>query len=136
MIEHYVKRGFSCALITSDSQLEVQYDNGVRLKNYLVQTRNDYVDLQLQWSSLPDEAYSLSIQVFDAAGEKVLGQDSVIGHVTLDRQQLDLSTLPPGDYTVKLIMYNFESGAIVSGMVSADGARFDRYLEVATIHPP
>jgi len=136
VIEHYVKRGFSCALIASDSQLEVRYDNGARLENYQVQTRNDYVDLQFRWSNLPDEPYSLSIQVFDAAGEKLLGQDSVIGHVTLDRQRLDLSSLPPGDYNVKLIMYDFESGAIVSGEEITSGARFDRYLEVATIHPP
>ena len=73
----------------------------------------------------------MSIQIFDATGEKIIGQDSVIGHVSLDRQQLDLSSLPPGDYSAKLIMYDFNSGAIVPGTVTGDNARFDRELVIA-----
>ena len=134
VIEHFVNREYSCELVISGNPFEVRYENGARLDNLQVQVDADIVDLQLRWSNLPDEAYSASLQVFDASGEKFLGQDSVIGYETLGRYQVDLSSLPPGDYVVKLIMYDFNSGAIVPGTVSADGARFERYLKVADIH--
>ena len=134
VIELYIRRGFSCELVTAGDPLQVRYDNGIRLENLLVQTDQDVMDFQFMWSGLPDEAHSISLQVFDAAGEKVLGQDSVIGHLTLDRQRVDISSLPPGDYRVKLILYNFDTGAIVSGTASRDGARVERALEVAAIH--
>ena len=134
IVEHYVRREFSCELVTSASGFTAQYENGARLENLLFAIDQDQLDLQFQWSSLPDEVYSVSVQVFDASGETVLGQDSVIGHVTLARHRVDVSALPPGDYGVKLIMYNFESGAVVSGTESRNGARFDRALEVGTIH--
>ncbi len=134
MIELYVGRGFSCELVTAGDPLQVRYENGIRLENLLVQTDQDVMDFQFMWSGLPDEAHSISLQVFDAAGEKIHGQDSVIGHLTLDRQRVDISSLPPGDYRVKLILYNFDTGAIVSGTASRDGARVERALEVAAIH--
>ena len=134
VIELFVRRDFSCALVTAGDPLQVRYDNGIQLENLAVQSDQDAVDLQFMWSNLPDEAHSISLQVFDEAGEKVLGQDSVIGHLTLDRQRLDVSSLPPGEYTVKLILYNFDTGAVVSGTASRDGARVDRALEVAAIH--
>ena len=133
VIELYVRRGFSCELVTAGDPLQVRYDNGIRLENLEIQTDQDVMDFQFMWSNLPDEAHSISLQVFDAAGERILGQDSVIGHITLDRQRVDISSLPPGDYRVKLILYNFDTGAIVSGTASRDGARVDRALEVAAI---
>ena len=135
VIEHYVSRDFSCELMTSSSTpFQVRYDNGIRLENLEIQTDQDGMDFQFMWSGLPDEAHSVSIQVFDETGEKMLGQDSVIGHITLDRQRIDISSLPPGDYSVKLIMYNFESGAIVGGTANEDGARFERELPIATLN--
>ena len=134
VIELYVNRDFSCELITSDNPYQVRYDNGIRLENLEIQTNQDVMEFHFMWSNLPDEAHSISLQVFDEAGAKALGQDSVIGHLTLDRQRIDISSLPLGEFTVKLILYNFETGAIVSGTASRDGARFDRALEVATAH--
>ena len=133
VIELYVSRGFSCELVTAGDPLQVRYDNGIRLENLEIQTDQDGMDFQFMWSGLPDEAHSVSIQVFDETGEKMLGQDSVIGHITLDRQRIDISSLPPGDYRVKLILYNFDTRINVGGTVIEDGARFERALEVAAI---
>ena len=134
VVEHYVNREFSCELLTSPSAFEVQYDNGARLENLLFAIDQDQLDLQLQWSNLPDEPFSLSVQVFDAAGEKILGQDSVIGHVTLERRRLDISDLEPGNYEIMLIAYNFATGKSVAGAVTATGARFDRELVIANFN--
>ena len=134
VFEHYVIRDFSCELVASDRPFKVDYDNGIRLENLKVNADQDSLDLQFMWSNLPDEAHSVSIQVFDAAGEKALGQDTVIDHQTLDRQRSDVSSLPAGDYSVKLILYNFETGATVGGTVNEEAKRFERELPIATLN--
>ena len=134
VIELYVNRAFSCELVIAGDPFQARYDNGFRLENLEIQTDQDVMDFYFMWSGVPDEAHSVSIQIFDPAGERILGQDFVIGHVTLYRQRIDISSLPPGDYSVKLIMYDFNSGAIVSGTESRDGARFDRELVIGNLN--
>ena len=133
VIERYVKREFSCALLTSSKPLQVDYDNGARLENALHEITRDFLDVQLMWSNLPSEPHSMSLQIFDAADNKVLGQDSTIGYASLRRHRIDISPLPAGNYVVKLIVYNFNTGHSVSGKVSETSVRFDRELEIATI---
>ena len=133
VIELYFNPQFSCALVTSDSSLRVEYDNGARLENLLYEVDQDLLDLQILWRNLPDKTHSLSVQLFDGAGNKVIGQDSVIGSRSITRHIVDLSVLPSGDYIAKLIFYRYSTGESVPGTVSGSGARFDRELEIATI---
>lgn len=134
MIDHYVSRDYSCALVTSGNPLRVQYDNGARLENVIVQADQDVLDLQFMWSSLPEETHSISIQLFDATGAKLFGQDAVIAHATLDRHYINISDLEPGQYEVRLIVYSFVTGKTVGGTVTASGARFDRELAIADLN--
>ena len=109
--EVFVSRAFSCALVISEDRLQVQYDNGLRIANITLEASQDTVDIQLMW--LPPalkEPHSISIQVFDSSGAKVLGQDTTIGYRTLTRQLIDVSSLPPGNYVVKLIVYDYNTG--------------------------
>lgn len=133
VIELYFDQRFSCALVNSDSSLRVEYDNGALLENLRYEFERDALDLQIHWRNLPDKTHSLSIQFFDAAGDKAHGQDFVIGSRSITRHSVDTSSLPPGDYMVKLIFYRYSTGKSVSGTVSGSGARFDRELEFATI---
>ena len=73
----------------------------------------------------------MSVQVFSAAGDKALAQDFVIGHRALAAHQIDISSLTPGDYRLKLIVYNYDSKASVAGTVSSNGGRFERELDLA-----
>ena len=115
------------------SRFQVDYDNRARLVNALVETTRDFLEIQFIWSNLPSEPHSVSLQVFDADGAKVHNQDSTIGHISLARHRVDISSLPPGNYAVKLIMYNFETRVSVPGTVIESGSRFERELEIATI---
>ncbi|MCY3917218.1 MAG: hypothetical protein OXG49_14520 [Chloroflexi bacterium] len=133
VIEHYLLREFSCELVAGSEPLQVDYDNGARLVNALLEVTPDFLDVQLMWSNLPSEPHSISLQVFDDAGVKVLGQDSTIGYGSLGRHRVDISSLPAGNYVVKLIVYNFNTRISVPGVVSDSGARFERELEIATI---
>ena len=133
VIELYLVRDFSCTLVDSGQALHVDYDNGARLVNAVAEVTQDFLDIQLIWSSLPSEPHSVSLQIFDAAGAKVLGQDSIIGDASLERYLVDVSDLEPGEYAVKLIVYNYETRRSVSGMVSKTGERFERELTITTI---
>ena len=132
VIEQYLSREFSCALVQSGQPLQVDYDNGARLGNTSVEVTRDFLEIQFIWSNLPSEPHSVSLQIFDADGAKVLGQDSTIGHVSLARHRVDISSLPPGKYAVKLIVYNFNTRVSVPGTVIDTGAKFQRELEIAT----
>ena len=131
--EVFVSREFSCALVVSVDRFQVQYENGARLENLMHTTNQDVVDFQFFWSALPPEPHSISIQVFDSSGAKVLGQDTTIAYATLTRQQIDVSSLPPADYVVKLIAYDYNTGQSTSGATLKDGANFERELEIASI---
>lgn len=133
IMERYVLREFACALFDASAPIEVEYDNGARLENLIYEFDGEHLDAQFWWSVLPSEPHAVSLQVFDASGEKAVGQDATIGIESLARQRLDVSALAPGEYRVKLIVYNFETGRSVPGSVSRDGSRFDRELDIATI---
>ena len=133
VIEHYLSRDFSCALVNSSQPLQVDYDNGARLVNATLEITQNQLTLQAMWSGLPREPHSVSLQVFDDEGAKVLGQDSTIGHVSLARHHADISKLPPGNYVVKLIVYDFNTRVSVSGVATGTSTRFERELEIATI---
>ena len=133
VIELYFNPRFSCALVNPSAPPHVIYDNGALLSNLLYELNQDALDLQILWRYLPDQSHSISVQIFDAAGDKAHGQDFVIGSRAITRHHVDLSSLPPGDYVFKLIFYRYSNGKSVPGTVSSSGARFNRALDFATI---
>ena len=133
VIELYLRQRYSCSLIDSSNPLRVEFDEGPVLENMLYNFDEAYFDLQFLWSNLPSEPHSVSLQVFDAEGAKVLGQDSTIGHASLSHVRVDISSLPPGDYVVKLIVYDFHSRVSAPGTVSDTGERFERELLITTL---
>ena len=130
---YYLPAGFDCALLTAAERRDVQFDNGVRLANLLHDTEGEYLNVETWWTRLPDKAHGVSIQVFDAAGAKAAGGDFVIHNESLARHRLSLTSLAPGEYRVKLILYNYHSGHSVSGTVAGSLARFARELEIGTV---
>lgn len=132
VIEIYLSRDFSCALVNSSQPLQVDYDNGARLVNASLDVAQDQLALQMMWSDLPSETHSVSLQVFDREGAKVLGQDAAIGSASLKRYYVDVSDLEPGEYAVKLIVYDFETRRSVPGTLTGIGTRFERELLIKT----
>ena len=125
-----MRRGFPCELALSESPFSVDYDNGIRLGNLLAELQGDHLELALLWESLPAEPHAMSAQLFDSAGQKAHGQDFVFHRDALQRQTIDLASLPPGQYQLKLIAYNYESGVSLPGTVISREERFARELDV------
>ena len=131
--EFYIKSDFPCDLITADSSLRVQYENGIQLANLLHKIDEESIDLYLWWKNRPLETPAISLQLFAKQGVKVAQQDFVIGHQPLARHRIDISGLSPGDYLAKLILYNYDTGVSVPGTVTSSQTHFDRELEIARI---
>lgn len=132
-VEYFAKSDVPCELLTSDDAFEVKYDNNATLANTLLRFDGERLDLHLLWGRLPGGAYSVSLQIFDAADTKVASHDRVIGSHAAPNLRLDLSRLESGAYTVKLIVYVYETGVSVPGVVSGMDTRFDRELEIGSL---
>ena len=133
VIEYFLRPGFPCQLALSDSPFAVDYDNGAQLGNLLASVTADMLELHLIWTQLPTSAHAFSVQFFDEAGDRAHNQDFVFHRDALGRYEIDLFSLPPGDYSARLIVYNYDSGASVSGVVLGSQTRFERELEFRRI---
>ncbi len=131
--EYYAPVAFPCALVAAADKFEVAYDSQLRLTNLLYEVDGSSLSLFAWWTEKPDAPQAISLQIFDAAGGKVAGQDFTVGVDPLARYQVDLSSLEAGDYSLKMIVYNYETRASAAGTVISDGTRFERELEIGPI---
>ncbi len=133
IVEYFLKAPFPCELALAASPRAVQYSKGIQLGNLLLKFGESHLDVYLLWTRLPDEAHAVSIQFIDAAGAKAASGDFVIHHESLVSHRLDLSPLEPGEYRVKLILYNYQSGESIAGTVVNTQARFERELAISRV---
>ncbi len=131
VVMRLLRREFSCALFTSPAPLGARYDNGAHLASLLVTPAEDHLEIQMRWGALPFPKHAFSVQFFDESGTMAHNQDFVVGDGSLARHRLDLSSLAPGEYQVKLIVYNYETRRSVPGTVRETGERFERALDIA-----
>ena len=129
VIEYFLRPGFPCQLALSDAPFAVEYDNGIQLGNLLADINEDKLDLYLIWERLPPAAHAFSVQLFDDSGNKAGNRDFVFHHDPLGRYQIDLSALPPGEYSARLVVYNYDAGNSLPGILLSSQTRFNRELE-------
>ena len=132
-IDLYVKRGIPCSALDHSSAFEVAYDGGIRLHNLSYVRTSERIWFNLAWTKYTRRNYGFSIQFFDAQREKVLQFDDVVRSELLSSYELDISTLPEGEYAVKLILYDFETGKSEGGIAQETGQRFERSLDIAAL---
>ena len=110
-----------------------EYDNGIRLHNFGLDINSEQVTFYLAWTTELDHSFSFSIQIINAQGERVLQYDNVVERQPVSVQRVDVSSLVGGEYTVFLIVYDFDTGQTEGGTVQSTQGRFERQLEVAKI---
>ena len=88
----------------------------------------------MRWLKTLEEMYSFTLQDLSILKlNKVQQDDRVISGEPVDVMKLDISSLPSGEYTVKLIVYDFESKASQPGMRVDGAGRFEREIEIARL---
>jgi hypothetical protein len=77
---------------------------------------------------VPPNTYSMALHLDDANGTLVAQQDMGLPYSAFScvNLRLDVSKLPPGDYTLKALVYNWQTSARLNGVVTEDGATGDR----------
>jgi hypothetical protein len=84
---------------------------------------------------VPSDTYSFALHVDDANGTLVAQQDEGLPSAPFSclSLKLDTSALPSGDYTVKALVYNWQTGDRLTGTAANDGATGDR-LPLGAFH--
>ena len=75
--------------------------------------------------------YAYTIQLFNEQGEKQLQIEQVIDSRPLSHAQIDTSSLEPGDYVAKLIVYDKDTGQSQKGTILSTQQTVERELEIA-----
>ncbi|MCY4060810.1 MAG: glycosyltransferase family 39 protein [Chloroflexi bacterium] len=132
-IDLYLRADTPCAAMDDSSVIDVVYDSGLQLHNASYEISVEKMRFFFAWTNDTGNVYSFSIQFFDEAGNKALQADHVLRRDLLSVHELDIEPLPPGAYSVQVIVYDFESGISQGGTVGATGARIERELEIARI---
>ena len=132
-IDLYLRKGIPCSAIDDSSAFEVHYEDGLRLRNASYEIDSNLLRFFLAWEKDPAIEYGFSLQFYDDGGQKVHQYDHVIGRSLLAVHEFDASPLREGAYSVRLIVYDFETHEIHSGTVSATGQRFERELEITRL---
>ncbi len=86
-------------------------------------------------SAVPPNTYSFALHLDDASGSLVAQQDQGLPDAPFScvNFKLDVSTLAPGDYTLKALVYNWQTSVRLTGTVADGGAASDR-LTLRTVH--
>ncbi|MCY3781134.1 MAG: hypothetical protein OXG78_12545 [Chloroflexi bacterium] len=132
-IDLYLKLDIPCAAMDESGAIGVRYDDGVRLHNAYYEVASDEVRFYLAWTSDTEKRYAFSLQFFDSGNHKALQYDHPIWRELLGVHEIDTTPLPAGAYTVKLIVYDFETQISQGGTLTDTGERFERELILATL---
>ncbi len=136
VIDYYLKSSIPCDLVTDEQPLNIRYSNGTELGNIVFGLGADTLTVYLWWLQTIDKVYSFSLQIFSDEGNKVRQDDLVISGAPIDIMTFDTADLSAGDYTVKLIVYDFETKDSQPGVVTKDQRLFERDVEVFRFSRP
>ncbi len=131
VVEYYIDSSYPCELVVTENPLEVRYDNGITLANLLTDRDADQMSIDLWWQRGSIRGFAYTIQVFNEQGEKQLQIDQVIDSRPLSHAQIDTSSLEPGDYVAKLIVYDKDTGQSQKGTILSTQQTVERELEIA-----
>lgn len=91
----------------------------------------DTLPLLLGWRlspAVPPDTYSFGLHLDDAGGALVAQIDAGLAYQRFACQPvaLDVSGLPPGDYTLKIVVYRWQDGTRLTGVAAQTGETADR----------
>ncbi|MCY3831585.1 MAG: glycosyltransferase family 39 protein [Chloroflexi bacterium] len=131
VIKFYLRRSLPCGLAFAENPLAIEYDNGLRLANLIVEEAPSQLSVYFWWAEILQSEYSFSLQVFDQDSNRVLGSDGLIWRAPAHERSLDVSALRAGEYTLQLIVYDYETGESQPGLILEEQRRFERRVEIA-----
>ena len=137
IIEYYIAFGMPCELRLSPKPFAISYDNGSELANIMVEKDAARLMIYAWWQQTQFGVYAYTTQLYDRDGAKIGPQsDDLIGNSGLYARSLDISSLPAGEYVVKIIVYDYASHKSQPGTIVLTRQRFEREVEIARFSIP
>ena len=137
IIEFYIAVRIPCELRLSNQPFAISYDHGSELANIMVEQDEAALTVYAWWQQTQFGVYAYTTQLFDRVGAKVGSQsDDLIGNSGFYARSLNISSLPAGDYVVKLIVYDYVSQESQAGTIVDAGQRFEREVDIARFTIP
>lgn len=131
VVERYAPASVPCALLTAAEPLVIQYGSDTELSNIVFKLEGDTLNVYSWWTRTEFGVYKYTLQVFDQGGRKMLPQsDDFIGNVGFYLGRLDISSLPAGEFVLKLIVYERKTLESQPGLVVGPQIHFQRDIEV------
>jgi hypothetical protein len=108
------------------SRALMRFGDGIALTYARVSDRR----VTLAWAraaDVPPNTYSVSLQVMDTAGTLVTQTDYGLPEDALACRQTDFppDKLPAGDYNLRVVVYNWQTGERLAGVVTSSSERGD-----------
>ena len=102
-----------------DKPVRLAFDSDIHLTAPEISLRDGLLRLDAHFRSADDyllSYYSLAVHVIDQSGERVAQGDTGVGPGAIVplRSEIDVSALPPGDYELRVALYNWQTGARLS----------------------
>jgi hypothetical protein len=129
----YVK-SLICCEPSADAPGVVRFGEGITLHGFEslpAEISGETLPVVISWrieNRVPPHVYSVALHVLDENGSLVAQADYGLPTSSFSCQQSDISLagLPPGDYSLHVIVYAWESGQRLSGEITATGVSGDR----------
>ena len=98
-----------------DKPVRLAYDSDIRLTVPKITVSDDLLRLDAHFRSADERLlarYSLAVHVFDQLSERVAQDDVGVGPGAIVplRSEIDVSALPPGDYELRVALYDWQTG--------------------------
>ena len=98
-----------------DKPVRLAFDSDIQLTAPEITLRDGLLRLDAHFRSEDDyllSRYSLAVHVIDESGERVAQGDTGVGPGAIAplRSEIDISALPPGDYEVRVALYDWQTG--------------------------
>ena len=115
--------------------VRLAFDSGIQLTAPEIAVSDGLLRLDAHFHSEDSyllSRYSLAVHVIDQSGERVAQGDTGVGPGAIVplRSEIDISALPPGDYEVRVALYDWQTGA----RLSARDLVTDEVNDIYTLH--
>ncbi|MBI5667119.1 MAG: glycosyltransferase family 39 protein [Chloroflexi bacterium] len=117
----------------------LRFGDSISLTHADITAKDNTLSALLLWSvgaDVPPYTYSVGLHVLDAAGELVAQADYGLPLEAFACRQSVFADLPPGDYELNAVVYNWSTGDRLPGVLVATGETGDGLaLAAFSVHP-
>jgi hypothetical protein len=128
-VNEYARSPVCCTPDTAPGRPNtIVYENGLKLSGIEVNPNpaGDGLSMFVAWDDsdqVPVDTYSVGLHVLDSENHLVAQTDYGLPTESFicQPQQVDLSAVPPGDYTLMTVVYNWRTGERIPGTLVETG---------------